>query len=65
MKVWSLDQTLTTGLVLKDEIETSMRLLGTTNLDQATSNLVNTREIDHLVTNVGEDVLVQPSRSKL
>lgn len=37
-------------LVLKDELETSMRLAGLTSLDQATPDLVNTLDIDHLVT---------------
>lgn len=53
--------TSSTILVLKDELETSMRLLGITSLDQATSKLVNTRDIDHLVTEAGEeDVLAKP-----
>ncbi|KAI9901130.1 hypothetical protein N3K66_002947 [Trichothecium roseum] len=47
--------------ILKDELETSMRLLGITSLDQATSKLVNTRDIDYLVTEAGEeDVLAKP-----
>ncbi|CAF3478903.1 unnamed protein product [Fusarium graminearum] len=36
--------------ILKDELETSMRLAGLTSLDQATPSLVNTLDIDHLVT---------------
>ncbi|CAG7562759.1 unnamed protein product [Fusarium equiseti] len=36
--------------ILKDELETSMRLAGLTSLDQATPDLVNTLDIDHLVT---------------
>jgi hypothetical protein len=39
-----------TRVVLKDELETSMRLAGITTLDQATPALVNTLDIDHLVT---------------
>lgn len=38
--------------VLKDELETSMRLCGITSLDEATPALVNTRDIDHLVAPV-------------
>ncbi|PTD05988.1 Cytochrome b2, mitochondrial [Fusarium culmorum] len=36
--------------ILKDELETSMRLAGLTSLDQASPALVNTLDIDHLVT---------------
>lgn len=36
--------------VLKDELETSMRLAGLTSLDQATPSLVNTLDVDYLVT---------------
>ncbi|KAF5646859.1 L-lactate dehydrogenase (cytochrome) [Fusarium sp. NRRL 52700] len=36
--------------ILKDELETSMRLAGITSLDQATPELVNTLDVDHLVT---------------
>ncbi|EGY16092.1 cytochrome b2 [Verticillium dahliae VdLs.17] len=38
--------------ILKDELETSMRLCGITSLDEATPALVNTRDIDHLVAPV-------------
>ena len=41
-------------LVLKDELETSMRLCGITDIDEAHPGLVNTQDIDHLVAN-GED----------
>jgi len=36
--------------VLKDELETSMRLCGITDIDQAHPGLVNTRDVDHLVS---------------
>lgn len=36
-------------LVLKDELETSMRLCGITNIDQAHPGLINTQDIDHMV----------------
>ncbi|KAL0783281.1 hypothetical protein CaCOL14_001187 [Colletotrichum acutatum] len=39
--------------ILKDELETSMRLCGITSLSQATPAMVNTLDIDHLV--VSED----------
>ncbi|KAI5299344.1 hypothetical protein KEM55_002268 [Ascosphaera atra] len=35
--------------IMKDELETSMRLVGITSLDQASPDLVNTNDIDHLV----------------
>ncbi|EUC29216.1 hypothetical protein COCCADRAFT_40371 [Bipolaris zeicola 26-R-13] len=35
--------------ILKDELETSMRLCGLTDVNQAHPGLVNTRDIDHLV----------------
>ncbi|CRK33474.1 hypothetical protein BN1708_001152 [Verticillium longisporum] len=38
--------------ILKDELETSMRLCGMTSLDEATPASVNTRDIDHLVASV-------------
>ncbi|PSN71791.1 cytochrome b2 [Corynespora cassiicola Philippines] len=40
--------------ILKDELETSMRLCGITHIDQAHPGLVNTRDIDHLVA-TGEE----------
>ncbi|KPM45767.1 Cytochrome b2, mitochondrial [Neonectria ditissima] len=44
--------------ILKDEIETSMRLCGITSLEEATAKLVNTRDIDHLV--VSDDQEADP-----
>ncbi|RNJ58852.1 hypothetical protein D7B24_003938 [Verticillium nonalfalfae] len=38
--------------ILKDELETSMRLCGITSLDDATPALVNTRDVDYLVASV-------------
>ena len=35
--------------ILKDELETSMRLSGITNVDQAHPRLVNTNDVDYLV----------------
>ncbi|KAL9137555.1 MAG: hypothetical protein Q9175_001241 [Cornicularia normoerica] len=35
--------------ILKDELETSMRLAGITDIEQAGPRLVNTRDVDHLV----------------
>ncbi|KAK1633319.1 cytochrome b2 [Colletotrichum phormii] len=54
--------------ILKDELETSMRLCGITSLSQAAPAMVNTLDIDHLV--VSEDRarqkrLVRRPRSKL
>lgn len=40
---------LTAPVVLKDEIETSMRLCGITSLSQATPAMVNTLDVDYLV----------------
>jgi L-lactate dehydrogenase (cytochrome) len=42
-------QSANSGSVLKDELETSMRLCGITDIDQAHPGLVNTRAVDHLV----------------
>lgn len=36
-------------LVMKDELETTMRLLGMTDLSQAHHRFLNTCDIDHLV----------------
>ena len=35
--------------IIKDELETSMRLAGITDVEQAGPGLVNTRDVDHLV----------------
>ena len=35
--------------ILKDELQTSMKLAGITNVDQAHPGLVNTRDVDYLV----------------
>lgn len=43
------DQLLTLSIVLKDELETSMRLCGITSLDEATPDLVNTLDVDYMV----------------
>ncbi|KAF4335767.1 L-lactate dehydrogenase (cytochrome) [Fusarium beomiforme] len=39
--------------ILKDELETSMRLCGITSLSEARPNLVNTLDVDHLVVSNG------------
>ncbi|KAH6897414.1 cytochrome b2 [Thelonectria olida] len=49
--------------ILKDEIETSMRLCGITSLEEATPRLVNTRDIDHLVAD-DEDPDVRPRKPR-
>jgi hypothetical protein len=36
-------------LVLSDELETSMRLLGVTNLDQLRPHMVNTKSLDMIL----------------
>lgn len=40
---------MTCDVVLKDELATSMRLCGVTDLDQLNPSLLNTRAVDHLV----------------
>lgn len=35
--------------VLRDELETSMRMVGVTNLSQVHPGLVNTLDVDHLI----------------
>ncbi|KUJ16003.1 uncharacterized protein LY89DRAFT_708040 [Mollisia scopiformis] len=37
--------------ILKDELETAMKLCGITSIDEAHPGLLNTRDIDHLVSN--------------
>lgn len=49
------DKLLITYLVLKDELETSLRLAGLTSLDQATPDLVNTLDVDYLVPSGGAE----------
>ncbi|KAI5290945.1 hypothetical protein KEM54_006923 [Ascosphaera aggregata] len=39
--------------ILQDELETSMRLVGITSLDQITPDLVNTGDLDHMVPTSG------------
>ena len=49
MLTWEMD------LVLKDELETAMRLVGITDLSEAHPGLVHTGAIDHLVPDrIGE-----------
>ncbi|KAF7554519.1 hypothetical protein G7Z17_g2852 [Cylindrodendrum hubeiense] len=53
--------------LLKDELETSMRLAGITSLDQATPALVNTLDVDHMVPSgdAGSSPLARVRTSKL
>ena len=44
MVLWN--PVLTSAIVLSDELETSMRLLGVTSLDELRPHMVNTRELD-------------------
>lgn len=37
-------------IVMRDELETAMRNTGITSLDQATPDLLNTGDVDHLVS---------------
>lgn len=37
--------------ILKDELQTSMKHAGITDVDQAHPGLVNTKDVDHLVEN--------------
>lgn len=39
-----------TWTVLKDELEVSMRLCGITSLDETTPALVNTLDVEHMVS---------------
>jgi len=48
--------------VLRDELETTMRLMGITGLEQVRRGLVNTAEIDHLVPPLEQDEWVPRSR---
>lgn len=52
--------------VLKDELETSMRLCGITDIDQAHPGLVNTRDVDHLVSmGKGHDYIRWQPKAKI
>ncbi|KAH7159731.1 FMN-dependent dehydrogenase [Dactylonectria estremocensis] len=53
--------------LLKDELETSMRLAGITSLDQATPALVNTLDVDHMVPSgdAGSSPVARVRTSKL
>lgn len=42
------------SIVLKDELETTMRMMGITHLSQVHPGLLNTRAVDHLIPN-GEE----------
>ena len=46
-------------IVLKDEVETSMRLCGITDIDEAHPGLVNTQCVDHLVSAAVEHPYIQ------
>jgi L-lactate dehydrogenase (cytochrome) len=48
--------TLIIFLVLRDELETAMRLVGITDLSQVHPGLVNTGDIDHLIPSTLTDV---------
>jgi L-lactate dehydrogenase (cytochrome) len=45
---------LTINLVLKDELETTMRMCGVTDLSQVHPGLVNTLAVDHLIPSSGD-----------
>jgi L-lactate dehydrogenase (cytochrome) len=42
------------GIALKNELETTMRMMGVTDLSQVHPGMSNTRAVDHLITN-GEE----------
>lgn len=45
--------------ILKDELQTSMKHAGITDVDQAHPGLVNTKDVDHLVENSEEHEWIQ------
>ena len=45
--------------ILKDELETSMRLLGATRVDQLHPGLLNTRDVDYLVPSMTDHEWIQ------
>lgn len=49
-----LESCLNKGLVLKDELETTMRMCGITDLSQVHPGLLNTRAVDHLIPDAEE-----------
>lgn len=40
-----------TAIVLKEELETAMKLVGITNLSQVSSRFVNTKDLDNRIVN--------------
>lgn len=50
-----------TAIVLKEELETAMRLVGITDLSQVSSKFVNTKDLDNLVV----DSIVEGDESVL
>lgn len=53
-------------LVLKDELEVTLRLSGLTDVKQAHRGLVNTRDVDHLVSDdFGDEAPLPRPRARL
>lgn len=52
--------------ILKDELRTTMKLVGITDVDQAHPGLVNTRDVDHLIENdEGHEWITWKPRAKI
>jgi len=41
--------------VLNDELETTMRMMGVTSLDECHPGMLNTRAVDHLIPNTASE----------
>ncbi|GLA92367.1 hypothetical protein AtubIFM57143_007888 [Aspergillus tubingensis] len=51
--------------IMRDELETTMKLLGITDLSQAHPGLLNTLDVDHLIPNQSASLYSDPARARL
>ncbi|KAI3008185.1 hypothetical protein CBS147346_2756 [Aspergillus niger] len=51
--------------IMRDELETTMRLLGITDLSQAHLGLLNTLDVDHLIPKQSASLYSEPARARL
>lgn len=54
-----------TVAVMRDELETTMKLLGITDLSQAHLGLLNTLDVDHLIPKQSASLYSEPARARL
>ncbi|GCB20389.1 cytochrome b2, mitochondrial [Aspergillus awamori] len=53
------------AVVMRDELETTMKLLGITDLSQAHLGLLNTLDVDHLIPKQSASLYSEPARARL